>query len=82
MSGGEGCGEFYRAVSSLWELKGEEISFIGTFDIFGEFGADYMTDYDNNGSVELWDYSVLIKKEKEKWIEVESGESAQFEYGC
>lgn len=80
MSGGEGCGEFYGAVSSLWELKGEEMSFIGTFDIFGEFGADYMTDYDNNGSVELWDYSVLIKKEK--WIEVESVEAAQFECGC
>lgn len=82
VSGGEGCGEFYGAVSSLWELKGEDVTLIGTFDIFGEFGADYMTDYDNDGSVELWDYTDLIKKEGEKWIQAESVEAAQFECGC
>lgn len=82
VSGGEGCGEFYGAISILWELNGEEITLIGTFDIYGEFGADYMTDYDNDGSVELWDYSDLIKKEGEKWIQAESVEAARFECGC
>lgn len=63
-------------------MNGEEITLIGTFDIFGEFQADYITDYDNDGSVELWDYTDLIKKEGEKWIQAESVEAARFECGC
>ncbi len=83
---GHGCGDFYGAMSILWEVTNGDIKIVSIFnlseDYLRTFKPDYMTDFDNDGEVELWDDEMLIKNDGKEWTDVEYIQIGYFSCPC
>lgn len=86
ISAGYGCGDFFASMSILWEVTNGEFKLITILNpsemYLNSFSPDYMTDFDNDGEIELWDDDMLIKNDNGEWKDVEYIKAGYFDCPC
>ncbi|MCP4521402.1 MAG: hypothetical protein GY827_06885 [Cytophagales bacterium] len=86
VTAGFGCGEYFVELAGLWKKEGGKIKYLGDVKIPNSFlkgfVPDFISDFDGDGNVELWNNETLLIKKGAQWEAKENIQEGYFSCAC